>query len=162
MRESLAQTPVARPAPSRGARPFAVRLIKRVLDLIIASAGLLLASPSPARPAAIPPLPISPARHLTQRLTVYQCLDGPSTSFPELSFIYCSRASVKNSAFITVLAPTPKEPNPYRHPERSLEWTVKNSAFLTVLAPTPKEPNLYGHPALAVVRTLKTQLLSMF
>src|SRR5262249_16724903 len=32
---------------------------------------------SPAKSAiSIPPLPISPARHLTQRLTVYQCLHG--------------------------------------------------------------------------------------
>jgi hypothetical protein len=111
---------------------------------------------SPAESAtAIPPLPISPARRLTQRLNVSQCLDGPPSNFAELSFMYGSRASVKNSAFITVLAPTPKEPNAYRHPERSLERTLKNSAFITVLAPTPKEPHPYGNPEPAAVRTFE-------
>jgi hypothetical protein len=109
---------------------------------------------SPAKSAAAIP-PISLARHLTQRLTVYQCLDGHSINFAELSFMYGNRASVKNSAFITVLAPTPKEPNPYRHLERSSGCTLKNSAFITVLAPTSKEPNPYRHPERAEVRTFE-------
>ena len=111
---------------------------------------------SPAKsPTAIPPVPVSPAHLVTQRLTVSQCLDGPSRSSAELSFTCGSRASVKNSAFITVLAPTPKEPNAYRNPESSLERTLKNSAFINVLSPTPKEPNPYGHPQRAAVRTFE-------
>ena len=111
---------------------------------------------SPAKSAtAIPPLPISPARLVTQRLTVSQCLDGPSSNSAELSFMYGNRASVKNSAFITVLAPTPKEPSAYSHPERAAVRTLKNSAFITVLAPTPKESKPYGHPERAAVRTFE-------
>jgi len=69
--------------------------------------------------------------------------------------MYGNRASVKNSAFITVLAPTPKEPSAYSHPERAAVRTLKNSAFITVLAPTPKESKPYGHPERAAVRTFE-------
>ena len=111
---------------------------------------------SPVKSAtAMPRIPISAARNLTQKLTLCQCLDGPSSNSAELSFMYGNRASVKNSAFITVLAPTPKEWSPYRHPERAAVRTVKNSAFITVLAPTPKESNPYRHPQRAAVRTFE-------
>jgi hypothetical protein len=66
------------------------------------------------------------------------------------SFMYGNRASLKNSAFITVLAPTPNEPAIYRHLECAASRQLKNSAFITVLIGPGTRYNLVPHLSTAL------------